>query len=342
MAQGSVATQPAQTVVSLHAQLSDICRAGIARACTADEKIGPVATKATADADAAKKASRETAENARSDRDATRADLVARADVIRQSAREVLSFLGADENGCVNHMQGACPSPDANAAGAIIALANQAEACGPRCVRQIDDAETRLKALQKDIAELKQKRALVAATAACDGDIAGCKADCSGDAASDKCVVLAKLIAAGDARVATASDPVKALEMTQKGCAAGNRNACIMGEAIQTTIDKMWNAVQGAGDRLASNRYTLAMVLQLRPTPRNQRDVETARRLEPGTIAQEYCPARAEFIRWTSAAEFQRRAGAHCKDNPPTAQGPTGAQVPLPQECTAVFALTCR
>jgi hypothetical protein len=105
---------------------------------------------------------------------------------------------------------------------------------------------------------------------------------------------------------------------------------------------KLWAAVQAVGDRLAANRFTLATILQARPTAKNVRDVATARAYEPKAINEEYCPSRREFIAQLGLDEFRKRAAAHCRDTPPTAQGLSGAQVPLPQQCTAVFGIACQ
>jgi hypothetical protein len=130
-----------------------------------------------------------------------------------------------------------------------------------------------------------------------------------------------------------------------RACDGGVHRACEELPQVDTDAtrvpEKAWEAVLAVGDRLAANRFTLATVLQARPTAANMRDAGTARALEPKTIADEFCPTRAAFVRITSAAEFRRRAVARCRDTPPIAQGLTGAQVPLPQQCTGVYAISC-
>jgi hypothetical protein len=99
--------------------------------------------------------------------------------------------------------------------------------------------------------------------------------------------------------------------------------------------------VEEAGDNIARNKFTLATVLQARPTARNVRDVETARRYLATTAVGQYCTARKDFIQRSSVQEFRKRATDHCKNDPPSAQGLSGAQVPLPDQCRAVYATGC-
>jgi hypothetical protein len=144
------------------------------------------------------------------------------------------------------------------------------------------------------------------------------------------------------------SDPPRfgdAKTLMAKACNGGVQLACdslpkIDADAVRIP-NEAWATVQAVGDRLASNRFTLATVVRLRPTRANIRDVDTARAYEPKIIADEFCPARQAFVRLASPDEFRRRAVAHCKDSPPTAQGPAGAQVALPQDCASVFAIAC-
>jgi len=349
VAQGTASTVPLQTLGPLHANLSAMCSAGIDRACAADEKIGPVVSKAISDRVAANQASQAAAGQAAQAQDAAKADFAARVDQVREGARDVLKSLGADEASCLPTFMGTtrlnCPNTWAERAGDIIGHVNQASSCGTNCTDQLTKAENELASLRQDIeaakARLAEKQALDDAAAACIADVASCQSECSGNPGSLKCLVLADMADTGDAKLTKRRDPVRALDLAQKACCAGNTRACSFADSIQQKTTSLWTALQAVGDRLASNRYTLAMVLQLRPTPRNQRDVDTARRMEPSIIAAEYCPARAAFIEQVGLGEFQRRVAKHCKANPPTAQGPTGAQVPLPQQCAGIYATQC-
>ena len=47
------------------------------------------------------------------------------------------------------------------------------------------------------------------------------------------------------------------------------------------------------------------------------------------------------FIQQVSAAEFQRRATAHCRDETPIGQGLSGAQIKLMTQCQGVYSTGC-
>jgi hypothetical protein len=341
---GEVTPDPS-AVLSMHGWLGDLCGQGFDRACAMDQDLGPSYEKAHA----AHQASQAAATQGVEAQDAAKADFRARADRVRDGARDVLKALDADEASCLPTPMGTtrlnCGKVGAQRAGDIIAAVNRVTKCGMGCTAQLNDAEKQLAGLQHDMqdanARRADKQALDDAIAACTADIATCKSECSGNPGSLKCLVLADMADTGDARLTQRRDAVKALDLSQRACCAGNQRACNFADSIRQKTTSLWTGVQTVGDRLASNRYTLATVLQLRPTARNQRDVETARRMEPSFIAQEYCPARAAFIEQVGLAEFQRRAAEHCRTTPPTAQGSTGAQVPLPQQCASIYATQC-
>jgi len=121
--------------------------------------------------------------------------------------------------------------------------------------------------------------------------------------------------------------------------APGPRRQPPVEDAVNTSA--AWRAVQEAGDGLAIGRHTLRITLEVNPTPRNMQEAEKVRRYEPTLIAQTYCPAKKAFIAQFSAAEFAKRAAAHCTGDPPMTEGLSGAQVPLPADCRDVFALSC-
>jgi hypothetical protein len=356
-AQGNPHHLNADALRAMHNQLAPICNDGIDRACAADQGLAPLIAQAAQDEQTTASAQASAAQPAQPE------DVVSRADRLLADARAVLTFLGDDEGKCDPAVLGNRPycTPAGRVAGDIIAAAKDVRTCvnnlvvtcgggrGPACTAPCRDrlkaAEDQMAKLQRDIEEVKARRAekqgVDDAVAACTADVASCQSECSGAPGSLKCVVLADMADTGDARLTKRRDPVKALDLARRGCCAGNTRACTFADSIQQKTTSLWTALQAVGDRLASNRYTLAMVLQLRPTPRNQRDVETARRLEPGIIAQEYCPARAALIEQVGLGEFQRRVAEHCKQTPPAAQGPTGAQVPLPQQCATIYAMQC-
>lgn len=58
-------------------------------------------------------------------------------------------------------------------------------------------------------------------------------------------------------------------------------------------------------------------------------------------IKETYCPAQKAAFEILGVQEFNRRAAAHCKDQPPSAIGLRGSEVNLPNECRSVFASAC-
>jgi hypothetical protein len=346
VAKGAVGRLSSDGYGVIHMHVSALCQDRIARACAADEALMAARAKTSDDRTGAGAAPTSSvtpaqAPDVRGD-GAANAAFQARVSRLKAEADDAATFFGP--SACRYGMNGDDVCPGAIGRSASAALGDLAK-CGPRCAPQLGVWSVRLDAIRDEVAERKaaelEKTMLHDALDGCKADLAACQRECIHDAASNQCVALAVGIVAGDPHLVKSPDPGRGMDVLRKGCAAGNNAACNVSKGIEAKNDKAWVAVEAVGDRLASTRYTLAMVLQLRPTPHNQRDVETARRLEPGIIAEQYCPARAAFIEQAGVGEFRRRVAAHCKDAPPTAQGPTGAQVPIPQECSGVFALPC-
>jgi hypothetical protein len=70
-------------------------------------------------------------------------------------------------------------------------------------------------------------------------------------------------------------------------------------------------------------------------------ELQQMRTITAAIAPERYCPARRTFIEATSAAEFTRRATKHCKEEAPSAQGLSGANVTLTGECTQAYATSC-
>jgi len=124
------------------------------------------------------------------------------------------------------------------------------------------------------------------------------------------------------------------------GCPAATPRAMPPAEDPVNT-SPAWRTVRDAGDRLAQNRHQIRVRVDVNPTPHNMQEAEAYRRYEPRMMGEAYCPAKKDFISQFSADEFRKRAAAHCQGDPPTDEGLSGAQVPLPQDCRDVFALSC-
>lgn len=58
-------------------------------------------------------------------------------------------------------------------------------------------------------------------------------------------------------------------------------------------------------------------------------------------VTEQYCPAKKAFVQQASITEFVKRSSAHCKDDPPTGSGLSGAQVTLDRQCSEVYATAC-
>lgn len=93
--------------------------------------------------------------------------------------------------------------------------------------------------------------------------------------------------------------------------------------------------------RAYSKRHVATVFAQVATRPSQRANLQQVQAVNATTVTERYCPARRAFLRASSPAEFQRRAAAHCRDQPPTGQGLSGAQVTLTAECQQVYAIVC-
>jgi hypothetical protein len=184
--------------------------------------------------------------------------------------------------------------------------------------------------------------AVGAAADACAKDEQGCKSKCDGGDAA-YCVAWA-------ARLRNAKPPklTEAQTYFQKACDAGMQRGCMSIPGVlqqiadvQAKVENLWGSVVEVGDDLAQKRHAATLLAQVASRPSQLRDLRQIQLVNAASIPERYCPARKAFLQVTGAAEFQRRAVAHCKDSPPTGPGLSGAQVTLSAECTAVYATAC-
>jgi hypothetical protein len=106
--------------------------------------------------------------------------------------------------------------------------------------------------------------------------------------------------------------------------------------------DRLWLAVQGYGDEMATYAYKISFAERnFAPHPRTLRGIAGMRSYRAGLARDSYCPAKKEFVDVVGAGEFQKRAAAHCKDEAPTDVGVGGVQIVLTNECRAAFAVGC-
>jgi hypothetical protein len=174
----------------------------------------------------------------------------------------------------------------------------------------------------------------------CDANPTACRSKCSAGEHPSCFAMGARL------REAKKSSEAKPFLVT--ACSGSIQEACIMIADIEKnvqerteTIDSSWSEVEEAADNVAVKRHQIQMVRQIGRTPR---DAITASKMETITAAivrEKFCPAKKEFLSASNATEFSRRAAAHCKDQPPTANGLSGSQITLTALCQASFAAGC-
>jgi hypothetical protein len=208
-------------------------------------------------------------------------------------------------------------------------------------VQQAVDARAAAAAAEQANAQ-KEKDAVDAAQNACGLNPSLCKSKCdAGDTAACEYWGNFQLKPGGSTAVGRAA--------LVKACDTGSMpNACAQVRGLDAMlqrqaaqIDSLWNAVVEVGDDLAQKRHVATVFAQVATRPSQQRNLQQLQAFNAATVTERYCPARKAFLQASSVAEFQRRAGAHCKDLPPTGQGLSGAQVTLTTECQQVYATAC-
>jgi hypothetical protein len=174
----------------------------------------------------------------------------------------------------------------------------------------------------------------------CDANPTGCKAKCSAGE-QPSCFAMG-------ARLKEVKKSSEAKPFLASACSGSIQEACSMVADIEKNaqerteaIDSSWSEVEEAADNVAVKRHQIQMVRQIGRTPR---DAITASKMETITAAivrEKFCPAKKEFFAASNAAEFSRRANAHCANQPPTANGLSGSQITLTALCQASFAAGC-
>ncbi|HWD24758.1 MAG TPA: hypothetical protein VG368_04785 [Acidimicrobiales bacterium] len=186
-------------------------------------------------------------------------------------------------------------------------------------------------------------QAISAATDDCSKNEAGCKTKCDHD--NDGSYCLAWAVRLRNAKTPKLAD---ARAYFQKACDAGNQHGCVSVPGIDqqvqeaaAQVDRLWSDVTALGDDLAQKHHQAAMVRQIANTPRNMLALQRMQVIDAAIVNEKYCPAKWAFIQGASAAEFAKRAAAHCKDDAPTGPGLSGAEVTLTAECQQVYATGC-
>lgn len=209
--------------------------------------------------------------------------------------------------------------------------------------KAMTEAKTVADARAAEEQKIQAERAAVeTAAAACDAAPTTCKPKCdAGEAAY--CFVFAASLQKGNPPKLT-----EAKTVMQKACTLGMQSGCkavtLIDKDIQAAaarIDGLWSDVTEAGDDLARKRHQVAVVSQIANNPRMIQSVRTMQTINAAIVVEKYCPAKKAFIQGVNAAEFQTRATKHCRDDAPTGQGLSGAEITLTADCNAVYATAC-
>ncbi|MEI9942197.1 MAG: hypothetical protein WDO69_33695 [Pseudomonadota bacterium] len=105
--------------------------------------------------------------------------------------------------------------------------------------------------------------------------------------------------------------------------------------------DRLWDAVQAQGDNLAQLQFKIAFATAQFDPQRARLGIRSMHLHLQMLVKDAYCPAKKECVDALGAASFNKRAIAHCKDDPPTESGIPGIGVPMTNECKAAFATGC-
>jgi hypothetical protein len=137
---------------------------------------------------------------------------------------------------------------------------------------------------------------------------------------------------------------VDAKTFTQRACDGKVQTACVFIAEIDREIQQVegaWRQVVEIGDDLVQKHFVAEKASKMSNGARMQRQLATVQAINQAIVVEKYCPTRKGFLQVASVAEFQKRAAAHCKDEAPTGQGLSGADVTLTNQCSAVYAIPC-
>jgi hypothetical protein len=169
-----------------------------------------------------------------------------------------------------------------------------------------------------------------------------CKSKCSGGDAA-YCVTWGMTL--WHAHIPKLADAKAA---AQRACDAGFVSGCdlvgqvdadIQAQAAQ--VENLWASVVEVGDDLVQKYFVAEKLSKVANRPHLVRALEQMRIINQATVTERYCPARKAFVQGASAADFAKRAAAHCKDEAPTGAGLSGAEVTLTSQCQQVYASSC-
>lgn len=124
--------------------------------------------------------------------------------------------------------------------------------------------------------------------------------------------------------------------------------------AVAAAVAAVWTPVEQVGDEIAKRtwmvEYEVSKLGQMPPLQRRvtEKQIQGSRLHIAAIVQQQFCPAKKAFMARAGAAEFIRKAGAHCKDNAPTGSaegryyaGAETGEVILTKQCQAALASSC-
>lgn len=131
------------------------------------------------------------------------------------------------------------------------------------------------------------------------------------------------------------------LKFGKSSCDDAARARVLVPKAVQAqekAKDDAFNEAASIADDIAAKTFIANTAAKL--GSRAARQVPRMRLVIQEQTKEQFCPAKKAAITVMGTTEFNKRAAAHCKDEPPTAGGLSGP-VTLPNECRAVFASGC-
>lgn len=186
----------------------------------------------------------------------------------------------------------------------------------------------------------------------CEKSLPACEKKCRAakEDSGPYCLVAANIKVDATAKSPDPKELQAAADMMQIACNLKfGRSSCESAAKIRELIPKAAQAqgkakasafdeAAGIADDIAAKTYIMTTAAKL--GGRAARQVPRMRLVIQEQTKEQFCPAKKTAIQAMGAAEFNKRAAAHCKDEPPTAGGLSGP-VTLPNECRAVFASAC-
>jgi hypothetical protein len=355
-------------IVALHELASGLCKKGVGRGCTADEKLRAHALFR----DPSAPAETETAATS-TDRGKKVAELLERSEAARRMAKGAVDASGDREAKDVAIGFASCKAPrceesleateERSPIGAYAGLAlyllrdvsvksntdwllalepdiEKAEGAARRAQQEYEKAD---KTRRADLAAAQEEEpAYTKAMEQCATTRPACAKKCA-DGDTMVCLGLGLVWAN-----ATPPDWVQAIRLVGQACENGSKAACLKSSEIGAAnlkynkeVDGKWSDVEQIADDLAQKKFLAAFAASNFSGRRNAAATARMQQHIQAITTEAYCPAKREFVAAAGQLAFTTRAKKHCETNPPSATGASGTEVELKTECAAVHATPC-